>query len=408
MMKISRKYGLDMKSSKILSGLEIEDVEENMLRIIDSEVGRKMGIKSARLWKKEGDKYAIIDHLRMKDGIAGKSISASHEHVKNVISKQLVFNTSKDWMEIEKGIGSGRFYIEVSLGLGAEYILAMDLQKWKPFRKLRNEQMITSREIGWNVTKALEKAKELESLRDYAKKTKIEFDGAREIKESMLPKGHPDFFGYDVFGMNKGANNSGGGDYYDFLEKNGMLRIAIADVSGKDLNSSIIMSTVHGSIDIGRYMNLEDMLESLNKYLYEHTENSMPKKFVTAFVMDLKKDGSFDYVNAGHEHPILFKDDGPVEFENSNPLLGYFPGIKYQKSAGSLRKNDILLLYTDGVTDAASNGENFGTEGLKELVMDMRKRPSEEIAKFIFSETRSYNDKDFLDDRTVVLVKREF
>ncbi len=403
--KIPKRYILSDKAKRTISGFNREAIENGLLEYVSqTQAGKKIGIKSGRLWKKEGNKYRIIDKLGMDDSIIGLSIPEDHEHVRNVKSHQIVFNTKKDRMDIEKELEVGNCYVEISLGLNTEYILALDLPKAFG-KKIKAMRYITCNDISRNVSQALAKIDETEKLKKEQGKLKGLLKGAGELQDSILPHGHPDFFGFDVYGINKRVHDLGG-DYHDFIAHNDKLRIAIADVAGKDPASSILMTAVHAGVSMGKNEDIESMMKILNLYLNDHSNpDDNMRRFVTAILLDLNKEGGFEYVNAGHEYPLLLLNDGPVELKDNDILLGFIPEASYMKRYGNLRKDDVLLLYTDGIVEATKNGEHFGIERLKEIAMDYRKEPSEVIVNKIFNAIDGY--QDIKDDRTIVSIKKE-
>ncbi len=405
MIKISDKYVLSEKAKTTIRGFNREAIENGLLEYVSqTRGGKNIGIKSGRLWKKEGNKYRIIDTYDMDDAMIGLSIPEDHEHVRNVKSYQIVFNTKKDRMNIERELDVGKNYVEISLGLNTEYILALDLPRTIS-KKTKAMRYITCNDISRNVSLALAEIDETEELKKDQGKLKELLKVAGELQNSILPQIHPDFFGFDVYGINKRAHDLGG-DYYDFITHNDKLRIAIADVAGKDPASSILMSAVHAGVSMGKNEDLESMMKILNLYLNDHSNpDDKMRRFVTAVLLDLNKEGGFEYVNAGHEYPLLLSNDGPIELKENDILLGFLPDLSYMKRYGNLRKDDVLLLYTDGIIEAAKNEEHFGLERLKQIAMDYRKEPSEVIVKNIFKEIDSY--QDLQDDRTIVSIKKE-
>ena len=406
MIRLNDKYILSDKAKKTIRGFNREAIENGLLEYVSqTEGGRNIGIKSGRLWKKEGKTYQIVDTHGMKNSIIGLSIPEDHEHVRNVKSYQIVFNTAKDRMDIERKMGVGKNYVEISLGLNTEYILVLDLPPGIT-EKTRAMTYITCNDISRNVSLALAKLGKTETIKKQQARLKGLLKGAGELQNSILPHGHPDFFGFDVYGINKRAHDLGG-DYYDFITHNNKLRIAIADVAGKDPTSSILMTAVHAGVSMGKNEDIESMMKILNLYLNDHSNpDDKVRRFVTAILLDLNKEGGFEYVNAGHEYPILLSNDGPIELKENDILLGFIPEVSYLKRYGNLRKDDVLLLYTDGIIEAAKKEEHFGLERLKEIAMLYRKEPSEVIVNKIFDELDDYQDLE--DDRTIVSIRKEF
>ena len=201
-----------------------------------------------------------------------------------------------------------------------------------------------------------------------------ELSAAREIQMSIVPKlfpplpNRPDI---DLHAMLIPAQEVGG-DLYDFaLLDDEHLYIAIGDVSGKGIPASLLMavgktlmkSTVQTVRTPGR------ALAHVNHELAEDNETCM---FITMFcgILNLKT-GDFIYANAGHNPPLLVRQDGRIEAldERPSPALGACLGAAYQNHSRRLNPGDLLVLYTDGVTEAMSpTFEMFGDDGLLEFV----------------------------------------
>ncbi len=403
MSKKSKKYGLDARTEKVLSGLDGDAIEHGLLNIVDSAVGRKIGIKSGSLWKRDGDVYRAIDGIRRAAAVIGQSVPKDTMHATDVESELLFFNRDTRKTGLGKEYRAGKFHVDIALGTDADYIMRLDLKRWRPFANLREKQMVTAREIGWNVSRALDKVWMYNKLGRYREKTEDLLAAAGKIQDGIVPKGHPDFFGFDAYGMNTRAHKTGG-DYYDFLPYNNSLRFAIADVSGKGLASSLLMAAVHAAVDTGRHQEMTGFMRDLNWYLYSH---SSPEKFVTMVLGDMRRDGTFEYVNAGHPYPVLFTGEGPTDLGESDIILGVDSDAAYRKNSGRLNKDDILMLYTDGITESQNDKEEeFGLDRLKEAVMDYRRLPSQEIARNTMAALDGFNG--YRDDRTIVLIKKEY
>jgi sigma-B regulation protein RsbU (phosphoserine phosphatase) len=201
-----------------------------------------------------------------------------------------------------------------------------------------------------------------------------ELSAAREIQMSIVPKlfpplpNRPDI---DLYAMLIPAQEVGG-DLYDFaLLDEEHLYIAIGDVSGKGIPASLLMavgktlmkSTVQTVRTPGR------ALAHVNNELAEDNESCM---FITMFcgILNLKT-GDFIYANAGHNPPLLVRQDGSIEAldERPSPALGACLGASYPNHSRHLKPGDLLVLYTDGVTEAMSPGnEMFGDDGLLDFV----------------------------------------
>jgi sigma-B regulation protein RsbU (phosphoserine phosphatase) len=185
---------------------------------------------------------------------------------------------------------------------------------------------------------------------------------AREIQLSFLPKSAPQLPGVDLAGATR-PHDEVGGDYYDFIEVGDhRLGLAIADVSGKGIPAALIMAGFRMSLlaEIRNEFAIRAVMRKVNTLLYESTDRG---KFVTAFygVLDWKS-GMLTFANAGHNPPLLLRAEGRIESLVEGGLaLGILPDARYDDRPVGLRPGDVLLLYTDGVSEAESDtGEQFG------------------------------------------------
>lgn len=194
-----------------------------------------------------------------------------------------------------------------------------------------------------------------------------ELELARHIQRSFLPDASPAVEGWDVCAHWEPARVVTG-DFYDFVPlDDGRLGVVIADVSDKGAPAAIFMAV---SRSLLRASILADAtparaIDQSNRLIAADAESSM---FVTAFYMTLAPDGTVCYVNAGHNPPLLLRADGSIEWVGQaahGPALGIVPDIDWLQGTTSLAVGDLLLLYTDGVTEAIdSQGGAFGEERL--------------------------------------------
>lgn len=231
---------------------------------------------------------------------------------------------------------------------------------------------------------------------------------AREIQLTFLPDSAPELRGYDLAGLNVPSLEVGG-DYYDFVDVSpGQLGLAIGDVAGKGIPAGLIMASFRASLlaEIRNNYAISTVLGKVNRLLVESTE---PNRFVTALygVLDLDK-RRFTYASAGHYPAILLHEDGTVrELNEGGTVLGAFPDMRYPEDHIHLREGDMLILYTDGVTEAMSESmEEFGTERLIDMAMTVRSRPAKKIAAAIKRAVLSFSKQAVPgDDLTLVILK---
>jgi serine phosphatase RsbU (regulator of sigma subunit)/CHASE2 domain-containing sensor protein len=195
---------------------------------------------------------------------------------------------------------------------------------------------------------------------------------ARANQERFLPKAMPEIPGCEAWGINV-SSAAVSGDYYDVIRRPGQDRVllAMADVSGKGLPASLVMSSVQAALHshaMRRDYDLESTVDGLNTLLCESTR---PTTFVTMFLGELDPaTRRLRFARAGHDLPILISSDGSVRrLEAGGLFLGMFPGLPCPVEEITLSLGDVLCLYTDGVTEARdAKGEEFGIERLEQTL----------------------------------------
>jgi sigma-B regulation protein RsbU (phosphoserine phosphatase) len=184
---------------------------------------------------------------------------------------------------------------------------------------------------------------------------------AREIQRGLFPRSLPRVPGFDLAAVSQSCYEVGG-DYYDFIPlEGGRLALVVADVSGKGTPASIMMASVHASLQaMAGSARPTQMLERLNRFLYENTQTS---RYVTLFYGELDPLGhTLRYVNSGHVPPYLRRADGREErLRVGGPVIGLLEDVAAESAEVSLAPGDLLAVVTDGVTEALSpTGEEFG------------------------------------------------
>lgn len=232
---------------------------------------------------------------------------------------------------------------------------------------------------------------------------------ARRVVESLLPRSFPQVAGFDIYGMTIPVREVGG-DYFDFIDSvTDRLGVIMADVSGKGLAAALIMVTfrayMHATI-INEFA-MRVVMSRVNKLLHHSTDGD---RFITTFY------GLIDpetrrllYIIAGHNPPMLLRADGTNRLlENRGFPLGVFDNSHYSESVIDFQSGDILVLYTDGVTEARdARDENFGTERLEEEVRKASDRSAREICELVTTAVREYSSEvgGPEDDLTISIIK---
>jgi serine phosphatase RsbU (regulator of sigma subunit) len=233
---------------------------------------------------------------------------------------------------------------------------------------------------------------------------------AMEIQQRFQPTAPPVVPGYEFQGISFPCYEIGG-DYYDFIKRDdGRLVIALGDVSGKGTAAALLMSSLHASIhaQTGSHDSLVETISAVNRYL---AENIPSNRFVTLFYAELDPEsGALSFLNAGHNPPLIVHAAGTVEQLASGGLpLGIKANADYREGRTTLQAGDVLVIYSDGVTEAASpNGEEFGPTRLYEVVSRNVESSAAGIRDRIESALTKFSQGiPAADDITLVIVKRQ-
>jgi sigma-B regulation protein RsbU (phosphoserine phosphatase) len=230
-----------------------------------------------------------------------------------------------------------------------------------------------------------------------------------QIQIELLPKASPEVPGYDIAGRNVPARVVGG-DYFDFIpvERDKMC-VCLGDVSGKGLPASLLMANLQATLrgQIGPGVRPSECVDKSNNMLFRSTN---PEHFVTLFCGLLDADRhEMTFCNAGHNFPILLSGDGnPARLETGGVVLGVVENYSFEQETVALRPGDVLVIYSDGVTEAMDRDENeFGEDRFYELVASHRSDPADALIGRTFDAVNDHTgDHPQSDDMTMVVVKR--
>ena len=234
---------------------------------------------------------------------------------------------------------------------------------------------------------------------------------AREIQLALLPEHLPEIPGYSVFAVND-ASRAVSGDFYEFQGRDDSDEqvIVIADVSGKGMAASLLAASfdalLMGPIEVGHPPDL--ICAKVSRRLFMKTP---PERYVTAFIAALDPaTGRVSYTNAGHNPGLLVRADGTVQRLEANGMpLGLFPVVEYERVEIVLGPGDLVVLYTDGITEAANpKGDEFGLDRLQAVVQKYSQEPLVALAGWIETAVEAFADgTPYGDDRTIVMLRRE-
>jgi phosphoserine phosphatase RsbU/P len=238
---------------------------------------------------------------------------------------------------------------------------------------------------------------------------KNDLEIAREIQKAMLPPGRFRAPGADVAGFSRPANTVGG-DFYEILPLgDGRLVTAVGDVAGKGSPASLLMALLLAMMRTLTDERLEpaDLMARLNVQVCRQSPGN---RFITIFysVLDLAS-GELTYVNAGHTPPLLIRSNGTVErLQSGGVALGMFDRSRFDTGRVLLRPDDLLAVYSDGITEAENpKGQPFDEQGLETvLAAERRNNVAATCAAVVRAVERHTADTRLADDLTLLLLRR--
>jgi len=229
---------------------------------------------------------------------------------------------------------------------------------------------------------------------------------ARDIQQALLPCGFRDFPHVIVSGINLPCL-SVGGDYFDvFPMSDDRTAFLIADVSGKGLGAALLTTMLQGALS-GMTMGADPVrvFNHINAFLCEHTEVG---RYATMFFGVLSRNGELEYINAGHPSPLLLRYGKLAEpFTEGCCPVGLIPGTEYKAACVKLEIGDTLVLFSDGVTEAADPDEElFGVHRLRETLVGRHDAPLDHLQKAVFDSIENFTrGASQADDITLLLVR---
>ncbi len=237
-----------------------------------------------------------------------------------------------------------------------------------------------------------------------------ELEQAAEIQRKLLPLTAPSVPDVDLAGYNAPCRTVGG-DYYDFISyPDGRVAMLVGDVAGKGMPAALLMSSLQARVQVlfEEPADLAALVTRLNRII---NSNCPANRFISFFIGVLDpKTGQLNYVNAGHNPPLLARRDGTVEkLDCTGLILGIMPSARYEQQTVTLQPGDIAVLFSDGVTEASRPDvdEEFGEERLAQAVFKLRDLPAKSIIEAINQQVQEFTvGSPPADDITLVIAKR--
>ncbi len=239
-------------------------------------------------------------------------------------------------------------------------------------------------------------------------KMEEELELARGIQQNLLPREIPKYTNYDIAVMNLSSQQVGG-DYYDIIPLDGnTFCVAIGDVSGKGVPAALLMANLQAFLKTTcrQGMQLEEATALINDLISENTSDG---KFITFFWSIFEnKNKKFKYVNAGHNHPLLIRNGKIRKLDAGGIILGVMKTFEpYKSETIDLKKDDVIVMFTDGITEAKNIvDEEFSDERLETAVLKFTGTTAKNILQSIKSEVQNFAKGAVQsDDMTIVVLK---
>ena len=232
---------------------------------------------------------------------------------------------------------------------------------------------------------------------------------ARQIQKSFLHSEFPDTPRFDVHAVNIPSKEVGG-DFYDLVPANdGVFLLAIADVAGKGVPAALLSSMLQASLrtQAGSIASVSEILRNINSLVYRATA---VHQFATFFIARVEHDTMhMTFSNAGHNYPVVVRrGHEPLLLQRGGIVLGIVDGAAYEEERVPLRSGDLVVLYTDGISEAMNrHGELYGDQRLYELVRGVPDQlGARDVADRIFGSLREFLDgEEARDDMTLMVVR---
>lgn len=250
---------------------------------------------------------------------------------------------------------------------------------------------------------------EFQTLRDEQLALKSEISVAASMQENLLATITPKAEGLDIGVISVPAHQMNG-DYHHFIKgEDGSLGIAVADVVGKGVPAALCMSMIKYAVDSfpETMMSPESILTNLNRVVERNVDPSM---FITmVYAHYIPAESKFHYASAGHEPGLYYnaKEDTFTELETKGIVLGVAPEARYKQYELELEKDDMLILFTDGVTECRQGDRFLEIEEVLDVIRLYKHLPAQENVNQVFKHFERLQNFQLRDDFTLIILRKE-
>ncbi len=371
----------------------------------------RIEISGGRVWKLDKAKYSyvLIAQAGMENKIKqGFSVKVDeYKTFKQLVAHRTIIAKETNAYLRSKGInkfsatGVGEIVTVKNTAL-YRYVLSFNTD-------LQHEELAPTLNI---ISIAVSSMLKNRSIEKQSAQLKKDLDKAREIQRSILPAHELQFHNYEMFGISL-ADRIVGGDFFDYIisDEKDRVGIVIGDAASKGISAAVQALYVSGALRMGAsyQTQINKLISNINTLVHHAFSDD---RFLTLFFAELINDkhGLCVYVNAGHSSPIVYraKTNSIELLHATGNIIGPFPNQIYRSEGIMLEKDDIVLMYTDGVSEAMdANGNQYTEQRLVTTLKELKKEKAQNIARLIVEDVQKFSAKGkYTDDKTIVVVKR--
>ncbi len=401
------------KTVETITSKEFNSEKEMLIEVLNQTVENEdINITGGRIWKldKKSATYKLLYQVGNVEKIKNnfKVKISDYPLFDQISEKRTILGDEKNEVLREKGIlkysasGVGS-KIKLNGKSYYEYLLALNNENVNEQLKYNLSIIATTLTAKLKQQRSSKKADFLEAG----------IDKAREIQKSILPEHEYQFHEYDLFGVTKPAEIVGG-DFFDYLEigeDNERLGVALGDAASKGVGAAAEAMYISGALRMASSFEIKtaSLMKKMNRQINKIFDDD---KFATFFYGELSTDesGLFLYSSAGHNPPFFLKknSDEIIRLYPTGPVFGPVPNAKYKVENINFSGGDLLLIYSDGVTDSANREfENYDDERLIKVLIKNRDRKVKEIALAILNDVIKFSaGGKYSDDKSLIAIKR--
>ncbi len=235
-----------------------------------------------------------------------------------------------------------------------------------------------------------------------------ELQAGRYVQDELMPEQTPEIPGWSAWLYTRPANDVGG-DLLDFLKVTGKrFGIALGDVSGKGLRAALLMAKLQSTLRalLPDFISLSKLGTKINQIFFR---DSLSNVFASMIYLELtSEDGMIRYINAGHMPPVVLKESSVEQLPKGDAALGIMSKAKYKENKLKLNKDELLIVYSDGITEARNeSGEFYGEERFLNIIKGFTNYTPQEAGGILLNEIEKFavNTRPN-DDISIIILKR--